>query len=418
MILLISGCGIEKPVELAISKEPLDRQDDRVEIVLATMRHPEDTQGIDNEIQNAAACFNRYSNRYHVKVVDYMQEGATDKESALRRLNTEIAAGNYPDMICFSQISPFPFLSKGLLLDMEECIAEDELINADDIIAKKALCSFGGLYFLGSNVTVDTMIADYSRFGDNYGWSLAEYLKIEAQADPGTWMIYNITPEIFLDRVSRRYTCTAINWNSGTCNFNNQDFVDILKASERIAKPEAGNDELYGFTGTLISEGKIIAGVSISDQVYSFAINEQDAGGKLSYIGWPTIDGSCGTDIRFQHPVGIVTKSDHIEGCWEFIKYLLKDEDVSYGIPVYKPRLLERIEDAKKKEDPFEQMSPDQAARFLDLLDNIDHLAIYDETVMGIVMEESADFFAGYRSAEETASIIQSKVNLYLSEMQ
>lgn len=420
-VILFAACGSNAPEATRMDKltdAQMEADKEKTELVLATMRSPADTLKMENEIQDAASAFNQSNEHYHVTVVDYLQEGNEGKKNGLQKLNTEITSGTYPDMICFSQISLSPFLTKGLLLDMDTCISKDETITSEDLVAVKALRSLGGLHLLGSNITADTLIAQYARFGDRYGWSFQEYLDIENAEGSDVWVIYNITHELLLKEVAKRYVRTAIDWETGECSFNNEDFIELLNACARIQeKPETAGNELIGLGASFVAEGKLITAVVMTDQVNTLALNEALAGEKLSYIGWPTVDGSCGTDVRFQHPVGIVSKGKHIEGCWEFIKYLLKERRVNYGIPVYMPRLKELMKEAESSDEKYTQMTNEQAERFLDLLDHIENVAIYDETVMDIIMSESEDFFAGHRTAEETADIIQSKVRLYLAEL-
>lgn len=45
-------------------------------------------------------------------------------------------------------------------------------------------------------------------------------------------------------------------------------------------------------------------------------------------------------------------------------------------------------------------------------------MAVYDETILGIIESESLPFLAGQKTAEETAKIIQSKVSLYIAEQE
>jgi len=420
--LVLSACGLMptgKAEDEADKSRLILDSTEKTELILVTMRHPSDKGKMENAIQSAASRFNQQNNHFHVTVVDYLQDGADGWNKGVRQLNTEVISGKYPDMVCFSQLSPFPFISKGLLLDMDKCIANDSTVADDDLVALTALRSFGGLFLLGSNITVDTLVAKQSRFGERYGWTMQEYLELEAQEDDDVWIIYNISHDLFLKEVSRRYTREAIDWEHGICEFDTVKFVELLKACSRIQDKLATEDnELIGLGASFVGEGKMIVAPSMTDQIYTLARDETFAGEKLSFIGWPTIDGRCGTDIRFQHPIGIISKSDQIEGCWEFIKYLLQSEPINYGIPIYRPRLLESIHKAEESEKQYEQMSPEQASRLLSLLDHIENMAIYDDTVIGIIMDESVDFFAGNRSAEETASIIQSKVSLYLSELQ
>ena len=40
----------------------------------------------------------------------------------------------------------------------------------------------------------------------------------------------------------------------------------------------------------------------------------------------------------------------------------------------------------------------------------------YDQNIMNLVTEESADFFAGNKTAEQAASLIQDRVSIYVAE--
>ena len=170
-VILFAACGSNAPEATRMDKltdAQMEADEGKIELVLATMRSPADTLKMENEIQDAASTFNQSNEHYHVTVVDYLQEGNEGRKNGLQKLNTEITSGTYPDMICFSQISLSPFLAKGLLLDMDTCISKDETMTPEDLIAVKALRSLGGLYLLGSNITADTLIAQYARFGDRY----------------------------------------------------------------------------------------------------------------------------------------------------------------------------------------------------------------------------------------------------------
>ena len=62
----------------------------------------------------------------------------------------------------------------------------------------------------------------------------------------------------------------------------------------------------------------------------------------------------------------------------------------------------------------------DEAAydQFQQLLENTTVVAETDTTMREIVTDEAAYFFAGERTAEETAALIQQRVSLYLLEQQ
>ena len=52
----------------------------------------------------------------------------------------------------------------------------------------------------------------------------------------------------------------------------------------------------------------------------------------------------------------------------------------------------------------------------MDLINSAERTASYDESIMEIIRDEAAAFFAGQKSAKETAAVIQSRVNIYVNE--
>ena len=77
---------------------------------------------------------------------------------------------------------------------------------------------------------------------------------------------------------------------------------------------------------------------------------------------------------------------------------------------------MERIEAVKDRSEFHLSFGDAEAQRFLDLLDAVENVSFYDEAVLSIVSQEAAAYFAGDKSAEETARLIQSRVGLYVSE--
>ena len=63
-----------------------------------------------------------------------------------------------------------------------------------------------------------------------------------------------------------------------------------------------------------------------------------------------------------------------------------------------------------------EPLTAAEAEQFRDFLSRIEHTSFYDKTAMDIIRTECAAFFAGSKSAEETAALIQSRLSLYVAE--
>ena len=94
------------------------------------------------------------------------------------------------------------------------------------------------------------------------------------------------------------------------------------------------------------------------------------------------------------------------------------EESDQNGLPVYRP-LLETMCEAAKEDSalPVKFQDTDQETLFK-LLDAAENIAMYDEQVLSIIMDESSTFLNGSKGAKETAKAIQSRVSLYLAEQQ
>lgn len=432
------------------SKDPAEEADpdvlapgEKIELTLTTF----DAEFSD--LGDIADTFNQTSDRYHVNIRDLQDEaslypGITVPEveaQLLKRLNTEIMAGDYPDMLCFHGASPLPFIHKGLLVDMNEFLSQDPELSLDDLAVKAALEAQNGIYYIGRTFSYSTFVGLSSNFGDRYGWTLADYLAFEQMRPGGTGIFSNVTRQNFLYSASLLYAPTVVDWENGVCDFANNDFISILETAGRIQEV---SQESLGIEirddGYNVGTGKVLVDGLAGHKVWNLANAERNAGARLSCVGFPTVDGSWGSRINLAYPVGIFSNSEHIDGCWEFIRFMIVNtgpdkinEGLDYSMPVYLPSLRQMAE-AEKNHVPVEaagydflridrespiQMTEEDVQRFFDLLDHIDKLNMESDldTILDIIADEGAAYFQGSISAQEAAQHVQDKVSLYLAEL-
>ncbi len=371
--------------------------------------------------------FNAQSEDCYVQIVDLTEDGKLTNEQAQLKLNTQILAGEGPDMLLFDRLSPYPFIHQELLMDLRKNIEEDADIPMEDIIPAEAIINdCGGLYMLGDSFNIETRIGLKSRFGVCWGWTFEKYQEVDRSMPEGSVTMYNLTKDYFLQNAVSRYARTAIDWANGTCDFENEEFIKVLEACKNVREtPEDENNMVFGAPETLLNDGYMATDLTMLTSAISLANRTRSFGTPISVIGFPTPDGSCGTDLRLWDPIGIMNASSNAEQCWQFVKYCLLHE--KSGIPSYRPWLEAEIEDAKQKKDTedesffpketLEEPMTETEAQFLrDLLAQIRHTTFTDENVLRIVKEEFAAVDAGDRSAREAAALIQSRVSLYVSE--
>ena len=397
---------------------------------------PMNTEGaqIDFAMANAnlvreVSAFNAWSTDSFVQLEDLSEGGTLNAEQAKLKLNTRILAGECPDMLLFSNwsLSPFPFARKGLLRDLgEDFIADDPDIRTEDIVIAPMLQNdLGGLYLLGSRFSIETRYGLQERFGKVWGWDYDTYRRMDREAPQGSMVMYNLTRDYFLRESASRFLRGAIDWKSGKCDFDNDAFVKLLEACRDMREtPEDPNNMVFGSPAQLMEDGYILTALTMITSPESFARTQREMGKPLSYIGFPTPDGSCGTELSIGDAVGVLNSSEHPQACWQFLKYRLLHSESD--LPVYRPLLEERVKEAQRDksgetEDPFREqlatpMTDGEVRDFYALLGQIRHSTLYDRAVLDIILEEFPAVLAGDKSPREAAKLIQSRVSLYVAE--
>ena len=379
--------------------------------------------GSYGSLATAVAGFNARSADICVELVDLTEGGLTDAE-ALTRLSTQLIAGEGPDMLAFRNgaLSPFPYLRKGMLRDLEQDVEADPDIDLDDIWTAGAIWrDCGGLYLLAADFSIETRLGLRETFGDTDGWSFDAYLALARATPPDRMVMYNLTREYFFREAVSRYLRQTMDWRAGTCDFESPDFIRLLEACRDMREtPEDPNNMVFG--SNLMADGFMATELVMLNRVTDLARSTRRVGKPISVIGFPTPDGSCGTDMGM-NPVGVLTITKHPAACWAFLKdWLLHPSAIPAYDPLLREDFLEAKSDTPKVEEGFfdtsltPPLTDAEEQIFYHLLEAIEHTTLCDETAMGIIREEAAGFFAGQRGAEETARLIQSRMSLYISE--
>lgn len=372
--------------------------------------------------------FNEQSRDYEIVLVDYAEDGVTD-DQAKQRLYTEILAGNGPDLLCFEnlpgaglpQLSPLDFVSKGLLADMTDLLESDPDVSREDILIWDALTSCGGLYFLSPFFEVDTMMGSAEVFGDRSGWTIQDYLDMEAALAPDQIMCYKMDPALFVEAVAGRYARTTLDYQNAICDFDNPEFTAILEAAAQVGVSNVEDDPSAGepaYAWKLKRDGKLMVSGSwvnaLSTPGFDLRYMEQ----MPCYIGYPTPDGSCGSDVNLTASAGICAQSDCPEGAWAFMKFLLTQpqfESDLCSLPVYLPKFMELWKDHSSNAG-----DASASQEILDILLNLARqcrsTTFYDESIQQILLEETAPFLEGTVTAEQAAKTIQDRASLYMAE--
>lgn len=370
------------------------------------------TDALDQKVAEAINQFNRASDTYRVEVETY---------SSGEELNLKLVSGDAPDIIDWNSTawledtpSLVLYAKRGYLLDLEPLFASDDELSTDDFIPNILELAKGrtnGLYSMPLNFYFVTMTAPKAYVGDRMGWTVAELLEV-AKALPEDMGIWEYTTQSnMLDTLLRTNINSFVNLTDSTCDFENQEFYDMLTLCRDYFPAEIGENDTPPAGGNLLT-GQVSMGRL--GQFASDVMRPLEEQGQ-TMIGYPGAGGN-GLSIIFNDEMAICALGQQ-EGAWEFLRTLYT-YDFQYHSSGTMCAVRQDAFDAK--EDWYLEIngscteSESMAAR--ELVYGAKNVRTNDSPVIGLVMEEAEAFFAGDKSAEDTARLIQSRVEIYLGE--
>lgn len=431
-----------------VEKVPADQIPVKQSLTLAT-------QYLGYEAKNSIIEFNRRNDKYRIDVIDYSEYNTEEDYTAgTTKMKTEIMAGNVPDMIDLSSMPVTLFASKGILEDLYPYIDRD--FNRSDYFENvlKACEVNGKLYTTIPGFSVSTLVGASSVVGDTPGWTYDEFNAALASMPEGCTALEKYTTR---DQILN--TCLGldiqdfVNWETGEVNFNNEEFMDLLKFAKSF--PETFDWENFDYSDEKSTAQRIASGEQMLEMVSVYSIDDimysgNDFGGiPTTYVGYPTNNGT-GNMIYVDSGFAMTSACSDKEAAWSFLKIFFSEDyqKTIYNLPIIRS-LFEKqlskamtpnyvkdkdgnivvdengekkmaprytVQNAKGEWEDIYCLSEQQGNALRELVETTTKKASNDEAISSIVREEAAAFFSGQKSVEEIAKLIQSKANIYVNE--
>ena len=177
---------------------------------------------------------------------------------------------------------------------------------------------------------------------------------------------------------------------------------------------------------------KILACLLSTGMVISLAACGQDRN---------TADGTPACLLTSNFRYGIMSRSKHKEGAWEFLQYyLLTQTDGSggdgitwsNGFPSLKQDFEKKVDDAARQtKDTFRETQVSYAGIWsytyhIPTQEDVDTIKTLvscakpysprNGQALGIILEEASPYFQGQKSLDEVINVMQNRVGIYMSE--
>ncbi len=349
--------------------------------------------------------FNRSSSEYRIEVVTF--GSATDLQLLMQ-------SDTPPDLICWdgdgleSPPSARLYAAKGYLTNLEPLLEQDEEFSLDDLIPRCVELlreTYGGMYVLPSSFYARTIMAPSEYVGDDMGWTLEEFCDM-ANSLPEDVTLWSSGGDTVLSILLSTNGSRFVDYDAGTCDFENQTLIDLLNVCrDRCTE---GDD----------TEDDALQVVSVMGRFAEFTYNNllpAKAAGK-TMIGYPGAEGN-GMCLTFQQCMSITASAKHPDAAWQFLRRFLTD-DVQKQAGIFSPiraSVYQELENNVVKNNP-DEATQEEYAEAIAMPYHAGCVMVYDDPAVEIALEEAAAFFAGDQTAEDTASVIQSRVSIYLGE--
>lgn len=405
---------------------------------------------LDYDVRSKIIDFNRKSEQYRINVVDYSTFNTEDDYTAGQtKLTTEIISGQVPDILATSGLPITRYVARGLLEDLRPYIESDPELGTDALVpgALKALEIDGGIYQAASSFNISTVIGATNIVGDKMGWTIDDLQAALQKMPEGATAFGNMTRESMLYYICMMNQNNYVDWTTGECDFNNEEFIKLLEFVKTFPEKIEYDEDTYVDDYTQIMNGQVmLANLSLSD-FDTFLVNKELFGGEITFVGFPTTEGS-GSVVNFSDGLAISSTCANKDAAWSFVRYLFTeeyqggDDNTTYfwGFPTNQKSFDRMIEKAMEKQMGTDEngnevevstgswgfgngieielyaATQEEVDQVLNLIDNLGCAVSFDQDIYNIISEEAQAFFAGQKTAQDVAGIIQSRATIYVNE--
>lgn len=431
---------------------------------------------LDWNLRSMIVEYNKTNDEYRINVVDYGEYATDDDYNAgVTKLTTEIISGSVPDIFLTSNLPIDKYAAKGVIADLNTFMDGGNGLSRDYFVPQilNALEKDGKLYELPTSFSVTTAYALSSIASQYDTWNVAAVQDAMTQLQEGATVFSDgWTKNTALSNCLSRNLSAFVDWTTGKCEFDSEAFQQLLAFCNSFpAETSDGDgaiayatstdlaveDAMWESDATRITNGKQLMSTIEMYSFDSYIWNVYAIRDKITFTGYPTEDGS-GSSFGLQMPMAISSVTKYPDAAWDFVCSIIKkmntidENNYYYGFPIsqaaFDAEMTDIMTEQYQLDENGEQVDwdgdgePDKAIRgsyetmengetvykdvyaltqeeldqILGVINSTSSVYDYDQEILDIITDEVAAYFAGDKDVQTTASMIQSRVNLYVQE--
>ena len=367
-----------------------------------------------------------------------LQIQTTDEYSEYQTTtNTALLSGKGSDIFEISGLPIDDYVSKKLLLNMDDSMEQDKTLNKSDLKMNilELLKVNGGMYAMPLGFGMNLFVGDGNAIKNStvkiddksWNWNTFEEIskQLIQQAEKGGkkqfYALANYPADsILMKMVSDNYA-EFVDLTAKKAKFDSPEFVELMQNIKKMFDEKVMTEQLGKTDNQLFSHVNLTS-VDFIGGLYSHFENPV-------LLQQPHIGKSEGTPIFPLSQIAIRANSPVKDEAWKFISFLLSDEAQSLQeregfsllASVDDKKLNEIQEQVKSGTYKFldgkkAKVSDEEFMQFKHLVNGTYRYEDADAKVFNMIYEDCLFFFSGQKSAEEVAKLIQNKVTIYVNE--
>ena len=361
-------------------------------------------------ISAAVADFHTMHPEYEVQMIDLQQTYGDELQT---KLNLDLLYDDCPDLLFVNGLPTEAYERQGILEDLYGFIDEDETVCREDFLPnllQTLETEDGRLCRLPLTWSIVTAAALTKTAAERESLAFSDLPALAAQSENFVSVFWAEPAQQLAQTLLFHAPAAFVDYENAQANFDAPDFLDFLRFLINAKQAET-KEYASDFPAQALLNGEILLdGLTISNPD-AFAQAEEGYHGEAVYIGYP---GASGSAFYLNSPMAIPVRAQEKDAAWQFIRMLVGSEYYAMGrgwLPTvcsFEDSLAQAVSAG---------MEESCAEKLRSLQSGICSAVYYDEAVLRIVQEELPYYLDGVRTEEETAKIIDSRVQLYLDEL-
>jgi len=398
---------------------------------------------LSNDIDRVVSNFNRSSDKYVIKVINYDRLYEDDCEEGLKQFNLDIISGKAADIICFdgNESNIKKYVEKGILLDLTSFFDKGGALEDMELLPNIAeMMKYNGkTYTFMPRFRVNTYVARSEHANGKTFLTFDDCDKLikSKGVDYNTAFGFFGDKETLSSSLCSCYGDKFIDWKNMKCDYNSPEFINVLNFVNKFSDTTYEDEEDMEVCEdsdpyVLIAEGKGLFGSAYFGNIWEYAEFKQVVyKSDIEFVGCPN---NLGENIAgLSGSIYAVNgKTEHKDAICDVMRELF-DSDKQSGFYSVRSKFEEQLQEATNELsdddsnayvfDPLTEekvklkaLTQEEVKKFYDYAVSIETYEVCNYDILNIISEETAAFYEGQKTAEEVADIIQNRVSNYVGE--